>query len=129
MSKKFILGTLILTLFASCSEKTNNEKTELTSIVNQLKIDKNNEFLKTLKPSEVDFKLIFQDGKSVNKAISYSEMKWSDISKIPENSMKPLTEDAKLKILSVTKNDLLSGKTNGFPKEYLTLTDHIKNKR
>ncbi len=127
MSKKLILFSCILALFISCNKKTNIEKAELTSIILQLKNDKNNTFLKTLKPSENDCKLIFQDGESVNKAILYSEMKWIDADKIPENSMKPVTEDAKLKVLSVTKNELKAGKTNGFPIEYLNLADHLKD--
>jgi hypothetical protein len=70
---------------------------------------------------------IFKEGEAVDKAISYSKMKWTDISKIPQNSMKPLTENAKLKILSVSKRELKSGKTNGLPKDYLTIADYLKD--
>jgi hypothetical protein len=127
MSSKIYLFVLILISFISCKENEKVEFTELTSVINQLKIDKNHEFLSTLKPSEKELRLIFKDGESVNKAINYSKMRWNDVSKVSPNSMKPLTENAKLKILSVSKSELNAGKTNGFPKEYLNLSGHLKD--
>ena len=113
--------------FISCKENEHAELTELINVVNQLKTDKNNEFLSTLKPSEKDLRLIFKDGESVDKVIAYSKMKWADISKIPQNSMKPLTENAELKILAVSKSELETGITNGLPKAYLNISDHLQD--
>ncbi|WP_299277963.1 hypothetical protein [uncultured Psychroserpens sp.] len=127
MNRKIILLGLILISFISCKENENAELTELITVVNQLKTDDNNEFLSTLKPSEKGLRLIFKDGESVNKVIAYSKMRWADISKIPQNSMKPLTENAELKILTVSKSELKSGITNGFPKEYLTIANHLQD--
>lgn len=127
MNRKIIMLAFILISFISCKENKNVEITELITLVNQLKTDKNNEFLSTLKPSEKDLRLIFKDGESVNTVIAYSNMKWADISKIPQNSMKPLTENAELKILTVSKSELKTGITNGLPKEYLNITDHLQD--
>lgn len=127
MNRKIILFGLILISFISCKENENIELKELIAVVNQLKDDKNNEFLSTLKPAEINLRLIFKDGESVDKVIAYSKMRWSDISKIPQNSMKPLTENAELKILTVSKSELETGITNGLPKEYLNITDHLKD--
>ena len=98
---------------------------ELTGIVNQLKTDENHKLLSTFKPSEKELRLIFEDGESVDKAIAYSQRRWSDMSKVSKNSMKPLTEDAELTILSVSKTELLLGKTNGLPEAYLNIPDHL----
>lgn len=125
MNRKIILLGLILISIVSCKAHKNVELTELITLVNQLKTDKNNELLSTLKPSEKDLRLIFKHGESVDKAIAYSKMKWADLSKIPQNSMKPLTENAELKILTVSKSELKTGITNQFPKEYLNITEHI----
>ncbi len=127
MNRKIILLGLIIISFISCKENENTELTELITLVNQLKTDKNNEFLSTLKPSEKDLRLIFKDGESADKVVYYSKMKWSDISKISQNSMKPLTDNAELKILSVSKSELKTGITNGLPKEYLNITDHLQD--
>ena len=127
MSRKIILFVLILISFISCKENGNVELTELIAVVNQLKTDKHNEFLSTLKPSERDLRLIFKGGESVDKVIAYSKMKWADISKIPQNSMKPKTENAELKILIVSKSELKTGITNGLPKEYLNISDHLQD--
>ena len=127
MNRKIVLLGLILISFISCKEDKNVEITELTTLVNQLKVDKNNEVLTTLKPSEKDLKLIFKDGESVDKVITYSKLKWADISKISPNSMKPLTENAELKILTVSKSELKTGITNGLPKEYLNISDHFQD--
>ena len=127
MNRKIILFGLILISFVSCKENKNAELTELTTVINQLKADKNNEFLSTLKPTEKSLRLIFKGGESVDKVIAYSRMKWADISKIPQNSMKPLTENAELKILTVSKSELKSGITNGLPHEYLNITDHLQD--
>jgi len=125
-SKIFFLG-LILISSISCNENKNVELTEMATLVNQLKTDKNNELLSTLEPTDKDLRLIFNEGESADKVITYSKIKWADISKIPENSMKPLTENAELKILTVSKTELKSGITNGFPKEYLNITDHLQD--
>lgn len=126
MSRKLYIFVLILIFFISCKENKKVELTELTTVINQLKIDKNHEFLSTLKPTEKDLRLIFKDGESVNKAIAYSKTRWNDLSKISQNSMKPLTENAKLKILAVSESELNAGMTNGFPKEYLNISAHLK---
>ena len=127
MSKIIILFTLPLILFISCNETKNTEIAELTLVVEQLKSDKNNEFLMTLKPSEKDCRLIFQKGQSANKVVLYSEMEWVDAENIPENSMKPITTDAEFKILSATKKELIAGISNGLPVEYVHLGNHLKD--
>lgn len=126
MNRKIILLGLSLILFISCKE-SNTELTEFTTLVNKLKTDKNKEFLSTLKPSEKDLRLIFKDGESAEKVIAYSNIRWADISKISQNSMKPLTENAELKILAVSKRELETGITNGLPKEYLNIVDHLQD--
>lgn len=126
MSRKIFLFGLILISFISCKEG-NTEISELTNLVNKLKTDKNNEILSTLKPSEKDLRLIFKDGESVDKVIAYSNIRWADISKISPDSMKPITENAELKILTVSKSELQSGIVNGLPKEYLNLVTHLQD--
>lgn len=127
MSRKIISFVLILISFISCRENENVELAELIKVVNQLQTDKNNQFLSTLQPSEMDLRLIFRDGESVDKVIAYSNMKWANIGKIPENSMKPNTENAELKILTVSKNELENGITNGLPTEYLNISEHLQD--
>lgn len=127
MSRKIILFTFIFISFLSCKEHENTHVAELIAGVNQLKMDKNNEFLSTLKPSGKELRLIFKAGESVDQVIAYSNMKWADTSNIPPNSMKPLTEDADLNILSVSTSELNAGVTNGLPEEYLTLSGHLKD--
>ena len=126
MTKHLFLLSFIL-LFMSCDGQKNNDISEFEVIVNKLRQDENHIFLKTLKPSPDDCKLIFLEGKSVAKAIVFSESKWVNIDNVSSKSMKPLTEDADLKILSVTKHDLENGATKGFPKDYLILKDHLKD--
>jgi hypothetical protein len=114
-------------MLISCNKKETVEKAELVGVVNHLKVDQNNQFLATLKPTEADLQLLFKEGESVNKITAYSNMKWADVSKIPQNSMKPITDDAELNILSVSQKELEVGITNGFPEEYTTIVHHLKD--
>ena len=126
MTKPVSLLSFFL-IVMTCLGQQNNDFTEFETIVNQLKQDENHVFLRTLKPSMEDCKLIFLEGESVEKAIIFSDSKWVNIDKVSSNSMKPLTDDAKINILSVTKNELQSAENKGFPEEYTILKDHIKD--
>ena len=111
----------------TCKENEKVELTEFAKIIEQLRADEKNDFLLTLRPTENDCKFIFLEGESVRKAIAYSEKKWADVSKIPVGSMKPRTENAESKILSVTKDELQRGETKGLPEDYLKIAEHLKD--
>ncbi len=121
------LSVLILIAFISCNKHHNAELQELASLVHQLKTDENHRLFDELMPLEEDLKQIFTNGESISKAISYSNMRWADMSKISINSIKPLMENAELNILSLTKNELRKGETNGLPEEYILIPDHLKD--
>ena len=121
----FALG-LIICLFISCQENKQDEITELVMMVDQFKADQNHEFLFTLKPSANDIRQIFKGEVPIARVIAYCNLKWDDPSKIPANTLKPLSEDAELKILVVSKNELQQGVTYGFPREYLILANHLQ---
>ncbi|PQB03689.1 hypothetical protein [Aureitalea marina] len=117
---------LITCLFISCQEDKQDEMAELVGLVDQLKADQNHEILLTLKPSANDIRQIFEGEIAVARVMAYCNLKWGEPDKIPPNIVKPVTEDAELKILVVSKNDLQQGVTNGFPREYLVLANQLK---
>ena len=120
-----ILG-LITCLFISCQENKQDEIAELVSLVDQLKADQNHEILLTLKPFANDIRQIFEGEIAVARVTAYCNLKWGEPDKIPRNTLKPLTEDAELKILVVSKSELQQGTTNGFPREYMVLANHLQ---
>ena len=126
MNTKPTLLLLILIALFSCKAHEENAITELTAIAVELMDDTAHKYLKTLKPTEEDYALIFNEGESTNIITKYSENKWSGIDNVPDDGMKPLTDDAELKILSATKAELLSGNTNGLPTGYTKLATHLK---
>ena len=124
---KFLLQVTLLGIISIACQPNQTEIAELKDIIQQLKTDRNNEFLATLKPTHEDLRLLFRKGASVNMVIAYADQRWADVSKIPKNSMKPLTENATLQILTVSKTELENGITNGLPTEYLLLVDHLQD--
>ncbi len=127
MNRSIISLIVLCCVLFSCNASNDNEIKELIDIVNQLKTDQKNQFLSTLKPSEEDLGQVFQEGEAAEKVISFSNFKWADISLIPEDGMKPITDDAELKIMSATKSELKEGITNGIPREYMDIADRLKD--
>ena len=83
--------------------------------------------MSSLKPKGEDLKELFNKGEAADRIITYSNSRWADISKVPEDSMKPLTDDASLNIVSVTKEELEAGKSNGLPEEYIQIAKHLQD--
>ena len=125
--KNIFFCLLLLVMVLSCQNNSIDEVEELRGVANQLKLDTNKVFLSSLQPKEEDLKELFNEGEAADSIIAYSNSRWADISKVPEDSMKPLTDDASLNIISVSKEELEAGKSNGLPEEYIQIAKYLKD--
>lgn len=129
MCKKIVVITcLCFAVLVSCKKASNvNPEAELLEIVGKLKVDKNHEFLKTLKPAKEDLYKIFKNKELAEKAIAYSEGKWGVLDNIPDDAMKPLNEDDQVKITYANKAQLKQWKYNGLSQDYVALHEFIND--
>ena len=107
--------------FNSADEK------DMGLVAEQLRLDTNHTFLKTLQPTYEDCKAIFKTEDAAKKAFEYSQSKWNSIDKVSDDSMKPLTENATLKIIKVRAVYLQYNMTMDLPEEYAVLGQHLND--
>ncbi|MCF7560102.1 hypothetical protein L3X39_05580 [Sabulilitoribacter multivorans] len=105
----------------------NNEIDELQDVITKLRVDTNHTFLKTLKPLQSDYSIIFLNEDYAQKAFDYSHEKWNGIDKVPDSSMKPTSDTDKANVLSATKSELSKGITNGLPEDYAILANYLND--
>ena len=100
---------------------------DLTKLVEERLIpDSNHTFLKTLRPTLEECKVIFKTDEIAAKAFKYSEMKWNTLENVPEDTMKPTSQDSEIKINRASGAQLEYGLTYGLPDEYLNLGSYLK---
>ena len=79
-------------------------------------------------PSREECVEIFKGEESARKAFEYVQEKLKGIDEVPEDSMKPLSENGSHLMLAATKQELLNGIPNGLPKEYRTIARFLNDK-
>jgi hypothetical protein len=123
-------SSLLFSLYScgdSPSTAAQKELPELTEVVQQLRDDKNHVFLRTLWPDRKECSEFLNSEAAVEMLDFYARDKFKDIDRISENALKPLSLEATVNLLSATKEELLEGKTNGLPEEYILMARHLKD--
>ncbi len=94
-------------------------------MVEQIKADSNKVLLNTLMPTDEEVRLVFLDSVA-DKAVAYNTKMWSNFAKISDDSMKPLSQEAGVRILSTNMEMLGKGELGGMPEEYGTFDSKLR---
>lgn len=119
-----LLGVLLLC--HSCSEADQSDVAELTKIIDQLKSDQNHTYLRTFIPTFEDLKVVFEE-EAAQQIFEFSEGRFADLDQLPDDAMKPVSEEVTLEIQSATKEDLLGGIANDLEEGYLGMAKYLKD--
>ncbi|MEJ2112555.1 MAG: MBL fold metallo-hydrolase [Flavobacteriaceae bacterium] len=103
------------------------DENDMEKVAEKLRLDSNHTFLKTLQPTYEDCKAIFKTEEAAKKAFEYSQNKWKGINEVSDDSMKPLTNNATLKIIKVRAVYLQYNITMDLPGEYTVLGQHLND--
>ncbi len=126
MTVRIIACCLIFIGVGACSQQPQSVEDQLLSVFKKIKKDRNHDFFKTLEPDEADCQFIFKE-EYVQGALNHSRAAWAQLEQLPEDGMKPETDNAKAKVIAVSKRELQSGVTKGLPKGYTKLSDFIND--
>lgn len=100
---------------------------DLEKIIENLRKDKNHEVLKSLWPNREECRELLTSDEATELLYNYAQEKFREIETLPEKTMKPVSENAGVKIVSATKQELRKGKTNGLPAPYKRMAMFMKN--
>lgn len=123
---KFLILPLIL-ITGACADVNQQEPIPFEKVVENLQKDQDHAYLKTLRPNLEEVKQIFKEDGSAQHAFEFSERKWNGINVFPHDGMKPNQPNSKFEYISLTKEELSRGETNGLPDIYTLLADHLKD--
>ncbi|WP_282135944.1 hypothetical protein [Seonamhaeicola maritimus] len=121
----FVIAVCTVFVFSCKKNESSNQEAEFLEIINKLKNDKAHEYLKTLRPLEGDFFMIFKDRASAKKAIEYSDKKWDFIDNLPANAMKPINENDDVVVAMATKSQLEKSIYNGLSSDYASMAEFL----
>lgn len=109
----------------SCNRTAPNDDTALKGIIEQLKSDSNHTYMRSLIPTLEDCEMVFI-AESAEKVFNYSESRFSELDKLPDNAMKPVTEGATVETQMATKKELEAGTTNDLEEAYSSMAKYLK---
>jgi hypothetical protein len=100
---------------------------ELEEIIANLRDDENHKVLKSLWPKREECRELLTSDEATELLYNYVQEKFKEIETLPEKTMKPVSENAGVNIISATKQELRKGKTNGLPAPYKRMAMFMKN--
>jgi hypothetical protein len=110
----------------ACDTIDQSDEAALIEIVEQFQSDQNHAYMRNFIPTLEDCQVIFKKG-AAQKVFEFSEMRFAGLDQLPDDAMKPVSENPSLEIQSATKQELLAGQTNDLEEGYLKMAEHLKD--